>query len=86
MISQAFKKDLTDEKACVLVLQTFVASTSHEGYENSIRKEKGAKGEGEDTSNRSLTELRYRARIYVSRSLTCGSIEEDASFRHKIVE
>lgn len=76
MISEAFKKDLTDEKAGVLALQTFVASTSHEDYENSIRKEEGAKGEGEDTSNRSLTELRYCARIYVSRSLTYRFIQK----------
>jgi len=41
-----------------------VAGTSHEGYENSVRKEEGVKGEGEDTSNRSLTELRYYAHVF----------------------
>lgn len=51
-------KGLTDGKNALILdattLQSLAAGTSHEGYENSVRKE-GA--EGEDTSIRSLTEL-----------------------------
>lgn len=55
-------KSSADRKACILDALINSCGTSHEDYENSIRKEK-AEGEEEDTSNRSLTELRY-ARIF----------------------